>query len=586
MSQKHPLRMVVLNKIVTQLAILVILDLILAYLLIQHTAEQRSLLPESIESMILGTMIVVLTVIPIFVLLYFSAYRHLMRILTTDRADLASIDSASLIPEDKIPANEIGEIMKVRNQVLLQLQRNRRFYKNLFLSGNRLSSLVGELVPMETLLNTGIEELRVLIGAQYGCVLVSDGGQVQHFAYSGVTDEEVNRIGVFPEGKGLFALNHDSVETLRLADLSQDPRSIGFPAGHPPMKGLLSVPVLIGRTCWGRLFLTNKTNGEPFTEEDERIATSFAISFAAAINNRQLLWKIKDSEEKYRSTVEAIPLGLAVLDGYSRIRLANKTLCELLELSPEDVPGKNIGAILSRLEPDPQKENQTQTDSPAAPGMFETSRLTFVSPTLGKRRLELTTAQIKSQNDETLLILEDITDQEKAEEIIRHMAFHDALTDLPNRTLFLDRLKQALLMRRRNSRTLCLFILDLDGFKEVNDEFGHPVGDLILQEVARRIQGSVRASDTVGRLGGDEFAILLPDAALEGAKVAATKVLNALKEPFVVDGNTILLGASIGIAEYPEHGTNINHLMRSADSAMYSAKRSREGVNVYTNALG
>jgi diguanylate cyclase (GGDEF)-like protein/PAS domain S-box-containing protein len=164
-----------------------------------------------------------------------------------------------------------------------------------------------------------------------------------------------------------------------------------------------------------------------------------------------------------------------------------------------------------------------------------------------------------------------------SEERFQHQALHDALTHLPNRVLLHDRLTQAIASAARSDESVALLVVDLDRFKEVNDTLGHQAGDRLLQEVSTRFRASVRASDTVARLGGDEFALVLPGADATTAVTAAGKLLAALNRPVRLDGWELPLGASIGIAAYPEHGANADTLLRRADIAMYAAKRARAG---------
>ena len=172
----------------------------------------------------------------------------------------------------------------------------------------------------------------------------------------------------------------------------------------------------------------------------------------------------------------------------------------------------------------------------------------------------------------------DITERKRVEERMAHLAQHDALTDLPNRPLFSDRLEQAVALAQRDGTSMALMFLDLDGFKPVNDTFGHAVGDLLLQETAHRIRECVRASDTVGRTGGDEFVVLLHRIEDEAdALTVAEKIRQALCRPFELAGQRLEISCSIGTAIYPEHGANEKELSRSADSAMYCAKE--EGRN-------
>jgi len=167
----------------------------------------------------------------------------------------------------------------------------------------------------------------------------------------------------------------------------------------------------------------------------------------------------------------------------------------------------------------------------------------------------------------------DISERRASQARIAYMAEHDMLTDLPNRALVTDRLRQALTSARRNLHRVALLYIDLDRFKPVNDIYGHAVGDLLLREAAARMRLCVRESDTVGRFGGDEFVVLLPHVESENDAVrVAEKIRHAIAEPFRLGRLTLDVSASIGIAVFPHHGSDDVSLLLHADSAMYDAK--------------
>ena len=169
-------------------------------------------------------------------------------------------------------------------------------------------------------------------------------------------------------------------------------------------------------------------------------------------------------------------------------------------------------------------------------------------------------------------ILNDITQFREVERSLVRLAHVDPLTDLPNRALLADRVGQLMSISRRDHRPFALMFMDLDQFKNINDTLGHSVGDALLSEVARRLQGSLREVDTVARLGGDEFAVLLPGADSAGAELVASKLLERLAEPCMVQGHELSMTMSIGIATYPSDGDDYEILSRNADTAMYRAK--------------
>ncbi len=177
-------------------------------------------------------------------------------------------------------------------------------------------------------------------------------------------------------------------------------------------------------------------------------------------------------------------------------------------------------------------------------------------------------------------VFHDITESRRKDERIQHLAFHDALTGLPNRALLMDRLQHALARARREGRRLSVTFVDLDRFKAINDSLGHDVGDLLLQEVAQRICGRLRAMDTVARMGGDEFVVMMEDLAeIEDCAILAAQLIAAIARPMDLRGHRVEVGASMGIAFFPEDGDDPLTLMKNADMAMYAAKAA--GRNTY-----
>ena len=179
----------------------------------------------------------------------------------------------------------------------------------------------------------------------------------------------------------------------------------------------------------------------------------------------------------------------------------------------------------------------------------------------------------------TMGISHNITERKQAEAQIRYLAMHDALTDLPNRLVLIDRLGQAIALAHRNQHRVAVLMLDLDRFKSVNDSYGHLVGDCLLRLVAQRLKGCLRESDVVARLGGDEFVICLPEVEdARGATEVAEKVVAALGRPFEVQSWHLHIGASIGICQYPNDGETPEELLQGADAALYESKKKGRGT--------
>ena len=177
----------------------------------------------------------------------------------------------------------------------------------------------------------------------------------------------------------------------------------------------------------------------------------------------------------------------------------------------------------------------------------------------------------------------DITERKAQEAKLVHQAMHDSLTGLANRTLLQDRAARGVAAARRSGRALALLLLDLDRFKEVNDTLGHQVGDELLQEIGPRLQAHLRDADSLARLGGDEFAILAPEIGdVRAACALAERIVDTLAQPFLMSGLKVEIGVSIGIAMFPEHGSDASELLQRADVAMYAAKRNQLGFAVYS----
>jgi diguanylate cyclase (GGDEF)-like protein len=220
-----------------------------------------------------------------------------------------------------------------------------------------------------------------------------------------------------------------------------------------------------------------------------------------------------------------------------------------------------------------------------------------LSETGVQRDYEISTSPLFNDAGEVIGIIEsshdvtehlDLLDNLRESELnLAHLAQHDALTGLPNRRLFADRLNQAILAAHRSREKLAILFIDLDHFKEVNDSFNHACGDVVLKEVANRFRALFREDDTIARMGGDEFTVILRDIKDDAnAALMSQKLLGTLKEPFEVHENLLFLGASIGISVYPDHGDTVDELVRNADTAMYRAKeQGRNNFEYYSEEL-
>lgn len=202
---------------------------------------------------------------------------------------------------------------------------------------------------------------------------------------------------------------------------------------------------------------------------------------------------------------------------------------------------------------------------------------------------QLALSTVRDDNDRPryyVAVTSDITERAQHEATLSRLAHHDPLTDLPNRLLLADRIQQGIGLSHRNDRRMALLYVDLDGFKPVNDLFGHLTGDRLLRIVAERLNNIVRSVDTVARIGGDEFIVLLPSVlGSEDAAQIAEKLIETLSQAFDVDGKTLTIGASVGIALYPDDGEDAPTLLQQADAALYQAKANGRGIWCFASGM-
>ena len=203
--------------------------------------------------------------------------------------------------------------------------------------------------------------------------------------------------------------------------------------------------------------------------------------------------------------------------------------------------------------------------------------------------MEVSVSPLKDRTGRVRFVIHvarDITERKRAEQRLKYLAFHDIITDLPNRLLFNDRFQQAILRAARTKKSVAVMLMDLDRFKDVNDRLGHRIGDIVLKSIAGRFIHIIRKTDTIARLWGDEFGILVDDARnVPSIKKIARKILNVFTSSMIVEGYELRVTASLGISIYPDHGENIEQLLKQADQAMYQAKKKgRDNYEIFSES--
>ncbi|BCB27535.1 hypothetical protein SKTS_24210 [Sulfurimicrobium lacus] len=313
--------------------------------------------------------------------------------------------------------------------------------------------------------------------------------------------------------------------------------------------------------------------------------------------NQELLKEAAERRQAEKELVERHAFSQALLKAQSDVDegmlvlqdggivFANEAMARLTGYRVDELLGGMPYADL--VHPDSRSEIQDKNRRRLAGEQFENRYETSIVTKEGERReVELAVAIVKNgEIIQTVVVVRDITERKGLQDNLRHMAHYDELTNLPNRALFFDRLERALADARRHGSDFAMLFIDLDGFKAVNDAYGHQAGDRLLQEVAHRMEQCVRESDTVARMGGDEFAVIVGDVAQnEDASGVAQKIIDSLSAPLLLDGVDCHIGASIGISLFPHDGETSETLLTKADGAMYSAKN--KGKNTYCFVQG
>ena len=290
---------------------------------------------------------------------------------------------------------------------------------------------------------------------------------------------------------------------------------------------------------------------------------------------------LRESEERFRRTFELAGSGVAHIGMDRRFVRVNRRLCEMT--------GYSEGELLRLTGRQISHPEDVDVINAQRPGLYagEVDAVRVEKRYLRKDGSVIWVAftmvverNAAGEPQYEIAFFDDITARKQAEaalreseERFRQLAHHDALTSLPNRALFYDRMQHTLALAKRNSWTVGVMLVDLDRFKTVNDTLGHAVGDKLLRQVAERLSKSVRTSDTVARLGGDEFAVVLNNlSAPEDAAVVGQKIVAAFQAPFQVEGHSLLSTLSIGAALYPNDSTDQETLLNNADAAMYRSK--------------
>jgi len=450
-------------------------------------------------------------------------------------------------------------------------------------------------LDLDLIMRIAIERAQQLTGAEtVGIGLVDNDDLV----FKGVSDPSAagSRVKI---ANSLAGEAIRSKQLLLSGDISQDPRSHADAAALPDSKSLLSVPLLHDGSAVGIVSIASPRL-HAFTERDSETMQLVAGQLSAAISRAlqreaghalltmrtEAFERLQEREERFRAITVTASDSIVMIDEAGKIVMVNPAALAVFGY----IEGELVGQSLVMLMPERLREGHLEgfgryLKSGEKHISWEHIQLTGLHKDGTEIPLEISFTQFK-QNGAVVFsgFMRDITERKLTEADLVHQALHDGLTGLPNRKLLLERLERALLSAARADAPVALLLMDLNGFKHVNDTFGHHHGDALLQQIAERLERSLRVSDTIARLGGDEFAILLPNTPAQGAIRASEKVALALRRIFTVEGQRLEVDGSIGIAHFPEHSLDPQELLRHADVAMYAAKRDKSGCAVYAFA--
>ncbi len=349
----------------------------------------------------------------------------------------------------------------------------------------------------------------------------------------------------------------------------------------------IGAPLRTEGDVFGAIVVQSYSPERRFGVTDRDILTFVSRHIASAIARRRAAEALRDADQFRERVLESATNAIFALDRRGRFTLVNRRACEITGYATEELIGSSAERLIPfarLLEVRAQFRKAARDRVPVA--LFETdlvrrdgslAPITFsIAPLVaGRRVIGLAGTS------------EDITERRRAQERIEHLAYHDALTGLPNHALLQDRLEVAISRARHDGRSIAVLFLDLDRFKVVNDSLGHPMGDRLLQRVGDRLTSVVRQGDTVARLGGDEFVVVLSDLQnVEDAARIGEKIVAAIRLPFRIGDEELFVTTSVGLSVFPSDGDSGETLIKNADTAMYRAKeQGRDNYQLFTSVL-
>lgn len=445
-------------------------------------------------------------------------------------------------------------------------------------------------------IQTSLDVIGRFIGADRALLFLSKGDQLDHPAYvwssSPETAGDTWRPDTFLSDYAWFSEKLRRREVIYVVSPDELPAEAGAEKRLMAARKVTSVvviPILTGGRSLGILSFSTTRGSKRWTPEDIALFTITGEMLTGALERKNAELAIRGSEDKFRELFnnanDAIFLfGISAEGIIGKFAEVNDLACqktgftreELLQMTPYDLAAP-----------------EDLSDMPKFfKKLVDQGHVTYQKAHLSKEGHKIpfeVNSHVFTWNGQKMAqaIARDVSDRKRAEETIRRQAYYDVLTGLPNRTLFKDRLEQAMKTALRNKQSLCVMMLDLDRFKTINETLGHHIGDKLLMGVADRLLGILADNGTIARFGGDEFTLLLPQVVqTEEPTLHAQRIIETLAAPFKLDGHDLHVTTSIGMASYPADGENPEVLLKNAETAMYRAKeQGRNNFQLYASIM-
>ena len=489
-------------------------------------------------------------------------------------------------------------------------QRTRAANELLEQDANRLNRIIEvqnkvALAPLDiaATLQVIVDQVQILTHAAGAVVELIDGDELFYRATSGsFVDYKGFRLNIQGSLSG-HCIHSRSI--IRCDDTETDPRTDKVATRKLNIRSMIVAPLISEGAVIGVL-KTAASEPNAFGYQEEQALQLLSGLIGSAISHQQdfeekqrllsertdALANLKEttdflraSEERTRIIIESAYDAFIAMDSNGRITDWNKQAEVIFGWGKKEVMGQKLTDLIMPPSSRPvYSEYMAQAlAADYQPEQSQRLELTVLQRSGERIIVEMTTSPIRTGNNVMLAaFLHDITERKHIQQKLTHLAQYDALTELPNRSLFMDRLSVAALRADRSSKALALMFLDLDGFKKINDNYGHHAGDLLLKQFAGRLSVTVRRTDTVSRLAGDEFTIILEDLAdaEHDVQIVAAKIVQAMTEPFDLAGEKVIVTTSIGITVSKSGKKNIDELIQSSDAQMYIAKN--KGKNQFS----